>query len=551
VWISIDQGPDRGKRAEVKGPVFTIGRHPESNFVLTSNEASSRHAAIETAADGSFMLRDLGSTNGTYVNGMRIQGAVPITGTEQVSIGQDVVRLTLRSPDATVIRTEPPIVPPPRPAPVAPAPLAPAPLAPAPLAPPAVAAGGLAAASAPPGGTPPPLQAPPAGPPAGPPPAGGARRGPPRFAPVVVLVILAGIGVGIYLATKSSGTKALTQTQIIADASPSVIRIQGAQGAGSGFVINAKKELVVTNAHVVVGNSALMGQVGNNTNETSPLQVVAADPCNDLAVLKFTNPLPKLKALTLGSSSALKPGDSVTVLGYPGSLQQSLNSDETTGQATSVVSNTGTVSQLGVKANPDPSLPQYNSLIVHQAPVNHGDSGGPLLNSDGNVVGINTLTNTNNQGQYYAIAINYAKQLLPGLEGGQSRNNIGWDLSAVQANDPNLQSELLGLYQSLPAYAPHAQSYATDLANAIVKDNVNGMFDGGDQTGSPADTAHLAGYLLTSINGDSVPNMTDVCNVVSSLSPGSQAKVVGNNIAAGNPQELGAALQTTLTIPSH
>lgn len=528
MWISIDEGPDRGKRVEVSGGSFTIGRHPDSTLVLTDSEASSHHAAIEKTADGKFVLRDLNSTNGTFVNGTRIHGAVPITGSERVSIGQDVISLSLRSPDATVVRSGPVVPPRPTPAPPAAAPV---------LA-------GVAAASAPAGAAaPPPGTTPPVGP------SGRARPNPRVAAPVIVLLVIAG-AVIVFLATRSS-SKPLTQEQIIADATPSVVRIQGAQGAGSGIVINAKKQYVLTNAHVVVGNSALTGQIGNNTSQTSALQVVAADPCDDLAVLKLATPVPKLKALTLGSSGSVKPGDSVTVLGYPGSLQQSLNSDQTTGQATSVVANTGTVSQVGVKANPDPSLPQYQDTIVHQAPVNHGDSGGPLLNGKGQVVGINTLTNTNNQGQYYAIAIDYAKRIISGLESGQSRDLIGWDLSAVQANDTNLESELLGLYQGQSAYSSNAQQYASVIAGDIQKGNVNGMFDGGDQPGSPADTASTAGYLITKMNGDPVPSMTDVCNIISSVSPGSPLKISGYDIASGNPQNIGNAFNATLTVPSH
>jgi S1-C subfamily serine protease len=197
----------------------------------------------------------------------------------------------------------------------------------------------------------------------------------------------------------------------------------------------------------------------------------------------------RLKALQFGRSGNLSPGDSVTVLGFPGSLQQSLNTDQIGGQATTVVSNTGTVSQVGVKANPDPSLPAYQNTIVHQAPVNHGDSGGPLLNSKGQVVGVDTLTNTSNQSQYYAIASDYIQRLLPALEGGQSRGLVGWSLSAVDAADPNLETELLGLYQSIPAYSSQASSLAPKVAHFIQQNNINGVFDGGDQPGSPAANA--------------------------------------------------------------
>ncbi len=530
MWISVDEGPDKGNTVEVTGSVFTIGRHPDCNLVLTDQEASSHHATIESEADNKFVLRDLKSTNGTFVDGRKVEDSVPVTGSERVRIGQSILRLLERSPGATVISRQPQAVEP------------------------AVgAAVGQAAAPASPPAQPA-AQPPPAAPvkPVGdqaPAPAGGGSKTPLIVAGVIVALLIVG-GVIAFVATRNSKST-LTAQQVISKATPSVVRIQGAQGAGSGFVIDANRQLVLTNAHVVVGNSALQAQVGNSQSATSPVQVVAADPCDDLAVVKLATPLPGLKALKFGSSTALKPGDSVTVLGFPGSLQQSLNTDQTIGQATTVVANTGTVSQVGVKANPDPSLPNYQSTIVHQAPVNHGDSGGPLLNSNGQVVGVDTLTNTNNQGQYYAISSDYIQRLLSSLESGQSRGLVGWNLSAVDANDPQLEQELLGLYQSIPAYSSQASTLAPKVAAFIQQHNINGMFDGGDQPGSPAANASTAGYLIQQINGDNVPTFGQVCNIISSASPGSQVKLSGFAIAPSDPSNLGNNLDTNLTLPKN
>ena len=537
MWISVDEGPDEGKTVEVTGSVFTIGRHPDCDLVLTDQEASSHHATIEREGDGTFVLRDLKSTNGTFVDGRKLEGSVPVTGSERLKIGQSVIRLLERSPGATVISPKPQAA-------VEPAVGA--------------AVGQAAVAASPPGPPASPAQPPPAAPvkPLEPQVGGQAASsggGGPNTAVIVGVVIVALLivgGVVAFLVTGNSKST-LTAQQIISRSTPSVVRIQGAQGAGSGFVIDASRQLVLTNAHVVVGNSALQAQVGNNEQATSPLQVVGADPCDDLAVVKLVTPLPGLKALKFGSSSSLKPGDSVTVLGFPGSLQQSLNTDQTIGQATSVVANTGTVSQVGVKANPDPSLPNYQSTIVHQAPVNHGDSGGPLLNTKGQVIGVDTLTNTNNQGQYYAISSDYIQRLLPGLVSGQSRGLVGWNLSAVDANDPQLEQELLGLYESIPAYASHAQTLAPRVARFIQQNNINGMFDGGDQPGSPAANASTAGYLIQQINGDNVPTFGQVCNIISSASPGSQVKLNGFAIAPSDPSNLGNNLDANLTLPKN
>jgi S1-C subfamily serine protease len=545
MWISIDDGPDQGKTVEVKGKVLTIGRHPGSDLVVTDQEASSRHATIEIGENGNLLLRDLNSTNGTLINGKKVGDPVPIDGTEQISIGRNILRLSMRSPDATVVRREPRVA-----EPV----LAGAAAPPAPPAPPPAAA-----VEATPPAPPPPRATPPVPPfeprvsRQAPPPSGGGNGWKIVAVLVAALVVVGGV-VGAIVATSGGSSKpkptTLTATQVIAAASPSVVRINGIHGAGSGFVIDARRQYVLTNAHVVVGNSGLSAQIGNNAQVTSPVQIVASDPCDDLAVVKLATPVPGLKALSLGSSGALAPGDQVTVLGYPGSLQQSLNSDQTVGQATSVVANTGTVSQVGVKATPDPSSPEYQNTVVHQAPVNHGDSGGPLLNNKGQVVGVNTLTNVNNQGQYYAIASDYIARLLPSLLAGQSRGMVGWNLFAVDANDPALQQKLVYLYQSIPQYAQDAQTIGADATKFIQSNDINGVFDFGDEPGTPAASANTSGYLITSINGDNVPTFAQVCSIISSATPGSQVKLSGLAIAPSNPADALNQLNATLTLPA-
>lgn len=549
MWITIDEGPDSGKPIEFTGETFTIGRHPESDLVLTDPEASSHHAAIETDADGKLSLRDLTSTNGTFVDGKKIDGAVPITGDEKVRIGKNTIRLSLRSPDATVIATEPPA----RPEPTAPpAPRAPQPTRPVPTAPEVLPAPGVPAAAA--------VRTAPFQPSSGGygSKSGGSNRTGWIVAGVLALLIIAG-GV-VAIVASSGGSSTLTTQQLITQASPSVVRIEGDQGGGSGFIINAKQQLILTNAHVVEGNSALNVQVGNNASNTSPARIVAADPCDDLAVLKLVTPISGLKALPFGSSGAVHAGDPVTVLGFPGALRTPVG-NETTAQSATIIANTGTVSEVDVKANPDPSLPEYQDTIVHQAPVNHGDSGGPLLNRSGQVVGVNTLVNESNQGQYYSIAIDYVKRLLPGLEAGQDRDALGWSLFALSDTDPNLATTLQSLYANNPAFASNATQLAADTTKLLQAGSINGVLDLNDQPGSAADKASAAGFLFDSMNGDPTPTVAAVCNIVTSVNPGSQVKLHGFNVDAGSdPTRLSGELARagtnpvftgTLTVPSH
>lgn len=339
------------------------------------------------------------------------------------------------------------------------------------------------------------------------------------------------------LAGCGSGSGKPTQEQLIRQATPSVVRIQGDAGGGSGFVVDARRELVLTNAHVIAGhNTSLKAQVGDEASETSPVRIVGVSPCEDLAVVKIVNAIPNLKALPLGGRAKVTPGDPVTVLGYPGSLQSGGG-----GQATTVVPNTGTVSQANIQVNTnssepnfDPDLPSYESMIVHQAPVNHGDSGGPLLNSSGEVIGINTLTNEGQtQGQYYAITMAAAERALPALESGHSRSYIGWDLEQVDGRSSHLREELQPVFES-SAYHSDAAHLADVTASYLAAEPVTtGMLDAGDAPGTAAEEVGLEGKLLLAINKTPVTSVQAVCNILGSTPPGQKLHVSELHIANG------------------
>ena len=275
--------------------------------------------------------------------------------------------------------------------------------------------------------------------------------------------LLAASAIGLLVAGCGGGGTKLSQQQLIKQATPSIVRIEGSEGGGTGFVIDAARQLVLTNAHVIAGkNASLKAQVGNETATTTPVRIVGVSPCDDLAVVKLVVTVPHLKALPLGTNAKVSAGDQVTVMGFPGSLQ----SGSGVGQAATVVPNTGTVSQTNIQVNTnssepnfEPDLPAYQSMIVHQAPVNHGDSGGPLLNANGEVIGINTLTNEGRaQGQFYAIGINYAERVLPDLKAGKSHAYLGWDLEQLNGQNPSLRTQLTASFESRPTAAPRRTS---------------------------------------------------------------------------------------------
>ena len=367
--------------------------------------------------------------------------------------------------------------------------------------------------------------------------------------------------VGIVLAGCGGGAKKLSPEQLIKQATPSIVRIEGIEGGGTGFVIDAARQLVLTNAHVVAGkNAALKAQVGNETSTTTPVRIVASSPCDDLAVVKLVDRIPHLKALPLAAGAKVAPGDQVTVMGFPGSLQ----SGSGVGQASTVVPNTGTVSQTNIQVNTnssepnfDPNLPSYQSMIVHQAPVNHGDSGGPLLNASGEVIGINTLTNEGRaQGQYYAISISYAERLLSDLKAGKSHSYLGWDLEQLSGRSSSVREQLVASFQH-SAYSSAAEHLAEVTAAYLAANPpTTGMYDRADQPGTPASEQGLEGKLVLTINKTPVTSVQDVCSILGSANPGQKLHIEEIHIASGEDSKQIAAGEskpslyvTELTMP--
>jgi len=365
---------------------------------------------------------------------------------------------------------------------------------------------------------------------------------------VGVAIIAAGCG-----GSSSSKPKTLTPQQVIAQATPSVVRLTGKIAAGSGFVIDATQGLVLTNAHVVVGNTGLKAQIGNDQSSETPARVLASSPCDDLAVVKLVNPPTGLKALTIADSSTVKAGDQVTALGFPVSPSQSAQ-QSSAGTSTTVVSTTGTVSVAHQKTQPGNDLPTYEDTIQMQTPISPGNSGGPLLNSQGQVVGINSLTNGggNAQAQNFAIASSYAKRVLPTLETGKSQGYVGWRLEPIAASDQNLQSELQDQFQQDSAFQNQASQLANQVAQWFRKPPpTSGLYDLGNDPGSPADKALQVGYLIESINGSPVSKVQDVCDIVSSASPGQTLRLQGHNIdATNNVSDITKPWQSDMKLPN-
>ncbi len=172
------------------------------------------------------------------------------------------------------------------------------------------------------------------------------------------------------------------------------------EGAGSGFVIDSRG-YILTNYHVVQEAQSIEVTLGDQSRY--PAKYIGADPRNDIALIKIEPRGRKVVALPLGDSSALQVGQHVLAIGNPFGFQSTLT--------TGVVSALGRTVQTGQTTFID-------EAIQTDAAINRGNSGGPLLNSRGEVIGINTAIYTpsgTTAGIGFAIPINTAKLIAQDL----------------------------------------------------------------------------------------------------------------------------------------
>jgi S1-C subfamily serine protease len=177
---------------------------------------------------------------------------------------------------------------------------------------------------------------------------------------------------------------------------------QTQRALGSGFVID-KAGHIVTNFHVVQGASLI--QVSFSNNERFKAKVVGVDPSTDVAVLKVSVKSRALKTLTLGNSDGVRVGDQVIAIGNPFGLDRSVTA--------------GIVSAVQRRIE-SPNNLSIAHVIQTDAALNHGNSGGPLLNAQGEVIGVNAQIETGGQTQGnvgigFAIPINTVRNVVAEL----------------------------------------------------------------------------------------------------------------------------------------
>lgn len=219
--------------------------------------------------------------------------------------------------------------------------------------------------------------------------------------------------------TRSTSTSSVAQAQtpssaptIYQQAAPGVVTIttetagrggRVGEGTGSGIVLNNNGD-ILTNAHVVAGANQL--HVTFNDGRMLPATVVSSNTAADLAVIRVSAAASTLHPLILGNSDKVLVGDQVYAIGAPFGLPETMTA--------------GIVSGL----NRHNAASGLSGLIQTDAPINPGNSGGALLNTQGQVIGINDSIESpiaGNVGVGFAIPVNVVKQLLSSLEGGANQ----------------------------------------------------------------------------------------------------------------------------------
>ena len=237
-------------------------------------------------------------------------------------------------------------------------------------------------------------------------------------------------------------------------------RQRKAQSLGSGFIID-DNGIVVTNHHVIENAEEIRVVLSDETSFTA--KVLGQDQKTDIAVLKIEPGETKLTAVSFGNSDKLRVGDWVLAIGNPFGLGGTVTA--------------GIVSARGRDIGNGP----YDDFIQTDASINRGNSGGPLFNTDGDVIGINTAIYSQSGGSVgigFAISSNLAERIAKQLiEFGQTRR--GWLGVYIQEVTPDI-AESLGLEDDIGALISSVNDNGPAALGGIKPGDVIVKFDGKD-----------------------------------------------------------------------
>jgi S1-C subfamily serine protease len=367
VWLRVLSGADAGRTIELPEPgrPFILGRVQGCDLVIRDERASRQHAELQAEPAGGVRLRDLGSANGTFVDGRRVDEAL-LAGGEELVVGGVEIAVLARRPASEGGEAPPPSW---------------------------SAVGRLLDSRT-----------------------RGARRATWAALGAVALALVA---VGVALLAGGGGDD--DATQAVRKVAPSTVLVAAARGGrrtatGSGWVLDARRGLVVTAAHVVNEGVRYRVAVGGDARTA---RLVGSAPCEDLALLRVAG-TSGLRAAPLGKGADLEQGETVVALGFAAGAA-----------ATEAVTSTrGVVSSASTTfRDPAPDVPGYRDAVQTDTALNPGYSGGPLVDLDGRLAGVNAAARTTGsdgrplEGENYAIGIDRARRVLDQL---RRRRSLAW-----------------------------------------------------------------------------------------------------------------------------
>ncbi len=275
---------------------------------------------------------------------------------------------------------------------------------------------------------------------------------------------------------------------LIAAAEPAVVTVTvgqgpgtGAGGAGTGFVI-AADGYIVTNNHVVEGQTLI--DVAFTDGQTFSAQIVGRDPSVDLAVLKVDGT--NLPFIELGDSDEAQVGDEVLVIGNALALEGGLSVTR------GIISGTNRTVDTDVGST-------LVGMLQTDAAINFGNSGGPLVDASGKVVGVATAIDANAQSVGFAIPISRAKPVIDDLRAGRTAAFLGVS----------------------------TQNMTPALARELELDIETGAYVAQVTPDTPASRVGIQeGDVIVKIGDDSIATSADVLTAVRSHRPGDEVEVI-------------------------
>jgi S1-C subfamily serine protease len=295
--------------------------------------------------------------------------------------------------------------------------------------------------------------------------------------------------------------------EIYERAARGVVQINSLNGSqrralGSGFVVD-KAGNIVTNYHVIEGADTI--RVSFSNRDTVAASVVGTDPSTDLAVLRVDASAGALKPLQLGDSDDVRVGDPVVAIGNPFGLDRTVTA--------------GIVSALQ-RLITAPNQFTIDHVIQTDAPINQGNSGGPLLNDRGQVIGVNTQiqtggTSVGNVGIGFAVPSNTVKDVLAQL---------------LQTG--RVDHAYLGI-GGRPVTGDLAESYNLPVEQGVLVQSVSsgsgaesaGLEGGETEVVVAGETYVLGGDIIVAVDGEAVTSIEDLRDAIAKHSPGEKIEL--------------------------